>query len=416
MTKRRAFICALLSMLLLFSGCTPKSTVEKNPADVLKVPDRKDIYFAAGNDHYDLYVGCSWMPGPEIRLLSREHIDPESIRVTADIQAAYTVHVTKQEKGASLASYEILEKDGTREVTETASNPDDFPLYLYQTYAGIDWAEVGKRYAEYDAVMKLHEAGKADADQVKAALTAYNNAATEYVEDYTKLTVEDLPTFYEYLIQITIDDAAVEETLTTVQVTIGQTLYDVDIGKVNIRPNPGIGSGDDYLSLVLGSPYWLLCYPYGVGIEKCQSSTYYAEEALTLSNLRFLENTESSVEVLDVAVVLSDDKYGAYEGTGMEIQWDGSTPIYVEQGKYVTLVLTVRDDRMRQIHYHSNLYPVLGFSRGGSEYEILSEIPLYRYYSDGWLLYAMGLDGIDMESYFNDYYYVSVSNWRNREK
>lgn len=414
MKKLNLSMCLLASLLLLLSSCAAKR-VPDDPAEVLHVSGQQDIYFATGNDYYDLYVGHSWIPGPEITLLSRAYIDPDSISVSADIEAAYTVHVTEQETGASLTSYEILERDGTREVTATAMNADDFPLYLYQTYAGMDWAKVGALYAEYYAMMELHEAGNADADQVKAALSAYNDAATEYVTEYAKLTVEDLPTYYEYLIQIMIDHAETEETLTTIQVTIGDTVYDVDVGEIRIRPNSGYSSGSEYLSMAMGSPYWLISYPYGEGIEQCRSETYYAEAPLTLTGLRFLENTMSAVEVLDTTVVLSDETNGAYEGAGIEIQWDGITPIYVEQGKYVTLVLTVQDERMKEINYHSNVYPVLEFEHDGADYENISEIPLYRYYSDKWLLYAIGLDGIDMERYFNDYYYAAVSNWRGTE-
>lgn len=412
MKKLKTFICILLSILFLFSGCTSNDAVERNPADVFQKPESQSIYFATGNDYYDLYVGCSWIPGPEIRLLSREYIDPKDIAVVADIQAEYTIRVTEQKSGVSLTSYEITEKDGMREATATATNADDFPLYLYQTYAGIDWVAVGKLSSEYYSVMEQHKSGSADADQVDAALAAYNNAATEYASEYTQLTVDDIPVFYEYLIQLTIDEAVVEETLTTIQVAIGETVYDVNIGEIRIRPNPRNSTGSEYLSTVLTSPYWLACYPYREGVEQCQSDTFCVEESLTLTALNFMENTMSNVEVLDITVVLSDDIYGVYEGAGIEIKWDGKTPIYAEQGKYVTLILTVRDERMKEINYHSNLYPILEFACGDADYEIISEIPLYRYYSDKWLLYAIGLDGIDMESYFNDYYYVAVSNWR----
>ena len=410
--KRIRPFCILLVVVSLLTGCTTDNSPQSNPADVLKTSEQQNIYFAAGGDYYDLYVGYSWIPGPEITLLSREYIDPEIIHVSADIQAEYTVHVTEQTAGVSLTSYEIKDNDGMREVTVLAQNADDFPLYIYQTYAGMDWENAGNLYTEYYAVMKQHEAGNADAEQVKGALTAYTNAATEYTAEYSELTTEDLPVLYEYLIQIAINDATVPEKLTTIQVSIGETDYDVDVGEIYIRPNPGYSSGTEFLSMAAGSPYWLICYPYGVGIEECQSETYYAEESLTLTGLDFLENTMSNVKVLNTTVVLADDVNGAFEGSGIEIKWDGVTPIYVEQGKYVTLILTVQDDRMKEIHYHSNIYPVLEFKYSGAIYEVTSEIPLYRYYADRWLLYAIGLDGVNMESYFNDYYYVAVSNWR----
>lgn len=403
MKRKSLLLCVIAWLLYLLSGCSNNATTTSHSADVLQVSEQQDIYFATGNDHYDLYVGCSWIPGPEITLLSREHIDPASITVTADIQAEYSVYVTEQQTGASLTGYEITEYDGVREATATALSPDDFPLYLYQTYAGLDWTEAGNRYRAYSAAL---EQGNDDA--IKAAHASYSNAVTEYVHEYTQLTVEDLPVFYEYLIQVTIDHAETTETLTTLQITVNDKDYDINIGEILIRPNPGYGSGMEYLSMSMGSPYWLMCYPYGEGIEQCQSDIWCAEEPLTITGLSYLENTMSMVEVLDVTVLLSDDADDASTGVGIEIKWDGTTPIFVEQGKFVSMRLTVQDDRLQDIHYHSKLYPVVKFEVDGSAYEIISEIPLYRHYTDRWLLYAIGLDGLDMESYFNGYYYVAV--------
>ncbi len=414
MKNVKQLACLLILICFFTAGCTLADSPSNDPADVIQGPNQESIFFVAGNDHYDLYVDHSWIPGPEIILLSRENISTENIHVSLDVQAEYTVHVTKQETGTSLTTYDIYEEDGTREVTATSINANDFPLYLYQTYAGMDWANVGKLYMEYRSAMENHEAGKLDGDQVNAALSAYNYAATEYVSEYMELKIEDLPKFYEYLIQIKIDNAEVAETLKSVQITINNTVYDVNIGEIYIRPSPGYSDCDDYLSFAMGSPLWLSCYPYGPGIEECQSNTYYAEMPVTITGLRFWENTLSTVDVLDVSVVLSDDVNGAFDGAGIEIKWDGETPIYVEQGKFITLVLTVQDDRMKEISYHSNLYPVIEFEHNGNLFELASEIPLYRYYSDKWLLYTIGLDGLDMESYFNDYYYVAVSNWRNK--
>lgn len=411
MKKVKRFVCLMVAMLVLLSGCVTNDA-SSNPADALKVSGQNNIYFATGNDYYDLYVGYSWMPGPEIVLLSREYIVPEDIHVSADIQADYTVHVTQQKTGASLTNYEIIETDEAREVNAVSTNEYDFPLYLYQTYAGMDWAEVGSLYTEYFDAVDKHEAGELDASRVKEAFGAYSYAVTEYASDYTELELDDIPRFYEYLIQITIDDAAVEETFSAVQVSIGDTVYNVDIGEIYIRPNPGYTNATDYLSMSLGSPLWLNNYPFGTGIENCQSDIYYAGESVTLTGLSFWENTKSTVGVLDVTVVLSDRADEAFKRSGIEIKWDGETPVYVEQGKYVGLYLTIQDDRMKEISYHSNLYPVLEFECDGSTYELGSEIPLYRHYSDTWLLYAIGLDGLDMESYFNDYYYAQVSNWR----
>lgn len=413
MKNAKRFVCILILICFFTAGCTPDDSPSSDPADVIQGANQESIFFLAGNDYYDLYCYYSFVPGPEIMLLSRENISEENIHVSLDIQAKYTVSIREQETGASLTTYDIYEKDGTREVTETSANLYAFPLYLYQTYAGMDWDNVGKLYEEYRSAEESHKAGELDIDQVEAALSAYNYAATEYVSEYMELETEDLPTFHKYLIQIAITRAEVEETLKSVQITINDTVYDVNIGEIHIRPDSSDDGSGDYLKTTLSSPLWLNCYPYGSGIEQCQSNTFCAETPVTITGLHFWENTLSTVNVLDVSVVLSDDENSAFLGDGIEIKWDGKTPIYVEQGKFITLFLTVQDDRMKEISYHSKLYPVIEFECNGNSFELASEIPLCRHYTDNWLLYSIGLDGLDMESYFNDYYYVAVSNWRN---
>lgn len=418
-----AFLAALLAILTLCSGCTPNEPVVDghtnnlavtNPANVLSVDNPRDIYFATGNDYYDLYVDYSLVPGPEITLLSRTYIDPDSIHVSVDIQADYSVFVTQQETGASLTTYSVSENDDKRVVREVTRGVYDFPLYLYQTYAGIDWADVGQKYIEYYDIVTKHTTGEDDEAQIETALNRYNYVATEYISDYSQLAVDDLPTYYEYLIQVYIDRAVIEEEFTTVQVTIGDTVYDVEIGKVCIRQSPEVQSGHSYFSTKIGSPYWLNSFPYGSGIEHCQSATFWAQESITLTGLRFLEDTTSTVEVLEIVAVIADDETGAYTGNGIEIEWDGITPIYIEKGKYVTFHMIFQDDRLKEINYHSSIYPVYEFEYDQASYEVITEIPLYRYYTDKWLLYAIGLDDINMKNYFNDYYYQTAPEmWRN---
>ena len=427
MKKRIALLCLAVLVFFLLPGCSadkPEATVNTTEAteavvnnavsDVLKVPNRKDIYFATGNDYYDLYAYYSSLCGPQITLLSREYIDPDSIQVSVDIQAGYTVFVTQQETGASITTYSVFENDEKRVVHEVSRGVYDFPLYLYQTYAGIDWADVGQKYVEYYDIMAKNATGEGDENQINAALNQYNYAATEFINDYTQLAIDDLPTYYEYLIQVYIDRVEIEEEFTTVQVTIGDTVYDVEIGKVYIRQSPEVQSGRDYFSTVTGSPFWLNSFPYGSGIEQCQSGVFFATEAITLTGLRFLENTTSTVKVLDIVAVIADDAIDAMSGNGIKIQWDGNNPIYVEKGKYVIFFITFQDDRLKEINYHSSIYPVYEFEYDQTSYEIITEIPLYRRYTDKWLLYAIGLDDLNMESYFNDYHYQTATEvWRN---
>ncbi len=408
MKKFAAIAAGLLAAVLLLGGCGEDTPEERDPAEVLVGKNPCDIYFATGNDYYDLYAAAAWMPGPEITLLSREEIDPETIQVSLDIQTPYTVYVTQQEIDRSLSTYEIQEVDGVRQVTMTDAG--FFSLYLYQSYAGMDWKALGEAYADYIATMDQYENGEVELDQLKAAGAAYDNKATEYVEDYMGLEVSDLPRFYEYTIQVFISEAEKEETFTSVEVTIGDTVHNVEIGQVILKPTPEQNlEAFEYLCPVGSPPYFISTFPYGEGIAQCQYEVFYTEEPLTLTGLDYWENTMSTAEVVDVTVVLADSRDNIGGGNGVEIPWDGTTPIYVEQGKYVTLFFTVQDPRMQEINYHSKLYPVLEFDCQGSRWETACDLVMYRNYNDIWLLYALGLDGMSLESYFNDYYYVMDS-------
>lgn len=424
MKKKIALFCVAALVFCLLPGCSadrPEITTdaaettvipeETTAADVFDVPGRKDIYFATGNDYYDLYWYYSWMPGPEIRVLTRK---PVNIRVSADIQAEYTVSVFPQERGRSLTTYRIMEDDGMRVATPTLGGAHDFPAFIYQTYAGMDWEEVGKLRTEYFELKEKYEAHEGSYEEMIEARNRHSYASTEYIQEYTELSMDDLPVFYEYLVQIRIKDAEVEETLKTVQITVDDTVYDVDIGEIRIMPSKDIDNAYAYLDSKSSPPLMCLSAPYGNGVEKCESGTFYAETGLTLTGLRFLESSVSSLKVLDVTAVIADDDDSVRSGSGITIEWDGVTPIYVEQGKYVRFFMTVQDDRMKELNYHGKLNPVLEFECGGEAFEIMEEIPFLRTQWDEWILYAAGLDGVDLESYYNNYYYLTpAENWRN---
>ena len=213
MRKLTEFICLLVALLLFLPACTTGNpfvdglpctkeeneptagTVKDSQSTIANESEQNEVYFATGNDYYDLYVGYSWVPGPEIYLFSKEYIDPNSIQVSANIEAEYMVNVTAQETDASLTSYEIIESDGKRNAILLSADMYDIPLYVYQTYAGMDWIELGKMYSACCELREKYEADKASYDQVISAQDHYNYVATEYITEYSELNVEDIAVF-----------------------------------------------------------------------------------------------------------------------------------------------------------------------------------------------------------------------------
>lgn len=419
MKKQIRYVWLLVVISLVFAGCVrsqnpstqgtqsdSNNQVSSDPAACLNRETGEGIYFYAGNDYYDLYPSCSWTPGPEIQLFSREYINPKTIQVTADIQADYQVYVHEQSIERSLISYKIVEEADGRRLD--AMSEGMFPLYLYQSYAGMDWTELANRYQTWLNTPEYDEEEDGEQDKKKAAWKAFNNMETDYVEEYMSLTAEDLPVCYYYTIQFCIMNAQEEETLRTLHVTIGETTYDVDIGQINIRPTPSIENADQLLEFFNKRIYLTNNFPYGEGIETCMSAVYRVTETVTLTGLNFWENSLSTAQILDVIVSIGDLDTDVGTEWATSIKWDGKTPVLLEQGKYVGLVITFQDDRLKEINYHSKLYPVLELEYDGKSYQMIEEIPMLRLYGDIWLQYAMGLDGLDMESYFNDYYYKLI--------
>ena len=424
MKKRMRYVCLLVVIAFVLTGCVQPQNpstqgtqpgsdaqVAADPAACLNRETGQNIYFVAGNDYYDLYANYSYKSGPEVQLFSREYIDPKAIQVTADIQADYQVFVLEQPVERSLISYKIVEENGGRRLD--AMSEGFFPLYLYQSYAGMDWSELTERYQTWQNTSENDEED-GEENKKKAAWKAFNDMETDYAEEYMSLKQEDLPIFYYYAIYFFITNAQVEETLRTLHVTIGETTYDVDIGQINIRLTPGIENADQLLELSYASVCLTNSFPYGEGIERCQSAIYRVAESVTLTGLDFLENSLSTAHILDVTVSIGDLDTDVGTNQATSIQWDGKTPILLEQGKYVGLVITFQDDRLKEIDYHGKFYPVLELEYNGESYQRVSEIPLFRLYGDVWLLYAMGLDGLDMESYFNNYYYKFINTWRSQ--
>lgn len=416
MKKRMRYVWLLVVMALALTGCgvgepVVNDPVESDPAACLNRETGQDIYFVAGNDYYDLYAYYASIPGPEILLFSREYIDPETIQVTADIQADYQVFVHEQPVERSLISYRIVEEDSGRRLDIMSEG--FFPLYLYQSYAGMDWAELTERYQTWQDTPEDDEED-GEENKKKAAWKAFNDMETDYAEEYMSLKQEDLPVFYYYTIQFCVTNVHVKETLRTLHVTIGETTYDVEIGQINIQPAPNAEDAYELLDFSRASVYLTNSFPYGEGIETCLSTVYRVVKSVTLTGLDFLENSLSTAQILDVTVSIGDLDTDVGTDQATSIQWDGKTPILLEQGKYVGLVITFQDDRLKEIDYHGKFYPVLELEYNGENYQMVSEIPLFRLYGDVWLLYAMGLDGLDMESYFNDYYYKLINTWRSQ--
>ena len=132
---------------------------------------------------------------------------------------------------------------------------------------------------------------------------------------------------------------------------------------------------------------------------------------------------ESDVETLGARVRTSGQPLAGMTGSSgisssggqseMDFYWDLKSEVTIEKGTYVILELFFRDPRLAELEYGGKLYPVMVYRKGDTSYSHQTELTLSRAgYVDLWLRYAIVFEGLDAESYFQDYYRPIYESWR----
>lgn len=436
--KLKKAISMFLALALILCGCATNRPVEtigpengtesqpygKSEAILPTAPlggEEKQVFITCQNYNLDVCTYYSWQPGPTFYILSRDPVPVEDITVSVPVKSKYQVNVYEDEGFDRITNYEIVKGDSSKFPLAVDETNLDFYLYLYQTYRGMDWDALGTLYTNWSELSEqceaLYDAGEEPDEQLKMAAAdagrEYHAMQMLYVEDYQKLTAADLPELYVYYVEVYFSDQdSVEETFQSMEVHLGKDVYGVDVGEIRIHPGRAASDieGNCALGLVSGSAMEVKTYPYGPGIEEFYAFTLSAEEDVTLTGFSILEGTQSTAEVIKIYVHLADT-IDTTDGA-MEILWDGKTPIFVPAGKYVMVDLLIHDERMAEICYGGNLCPVVEYEHNGNTYTCISPVELSRHNYEPWLWYAIGLDGLDLKSYFHNYYYEVLNTWR----
>lgn len=301
------------------------------------------------------------------------------LRSSMDTQLTYmllTREPLRADESVMLIFTDVCEYTGM-ECTEEWMT--EFPLWLYQTYRGVDWNEVAD-------VAKAAQAGDAEAVQ---KLREYENL---YLEDYEALTAEDLPQIYGYWVtnNVTSVVGGTAARYEKVPMNIGNKEVTVDVGVLNVSRQ----GWDQYLTseevdedVYMGRlkdacpTYW------GDGIVTLEAMTVQKED--DPQTLRALELYGVEGEILDIQVTCG----------GNTQAWDGVSALEIPAGMSANLVVTLQTYANRTVGYCEDANIMLLRDVNG----ITQRLWYFAGISQSWNiyeLYAMMVDGLDISSYY----------------
>lgn len=426
--KLRFSLCALCVMSLLLCGCpapnVPKQATEVNDTPLLSQglpmpedPDntlvphdsaREIYFFGCENVNATIYLENSWDTSLNFLVISRRQLIKDSIQVSLPIVNSYTYSTADLGQIMSFRDTFYTALDEGQKLGEVSSE-HWLPYYVYQGYIGVDFALLGELWQRYLIErQKRIDTGYTYASEAESA--AYNEFVAmrdSNLPEYKELLAEQTREFFVYQVSVIFHrENAVDEVLTDLTVTIDGKQYTPFTGEIHLVPSaqPACYAEEESMSLfpALQTPATGL---YGDGIGRLLTHKFTAEEDLTLMEYIIREEHFS---VLDMIVTIQSNG-----GNSASFYWDGVSPVDVRAGDSVSVEVIFHNEDMENFSYYQKVHPELIYSAGERSYSEVTEIScssifIMNYHE----LYAIIYDGVNMESYYRDYYYPIFEDWR----
>lgn len=426
-----------MSWLMFFSACAmpteqseSTSNNETRLNEVSNSYTEQGVYFTCENIDTDIYLMNIGNISQKFLIFSLEPLNVEEVSIEIPIETDYVVSVAQLCDQQDILTTEYLD---TKDDFETVSpNPYAFPYYLYQCYRGTDW---GKMRELELALLEAEQEDPWNTTEEQEALSAYQNL---YLEDYKAITKEDLPVFYVYSVDIwfALTDMSgnsenpkmVSEKFQNITIQIGEEAYVQDIGEIRLHAEPmpediiSFQSASDNLKNFMGISSGKDTYPWGDGMMCETVQLFKALKDMTVTNLYLYESdlkvigahvTTSNKPLNNIPSIFDNESDDPSKETTVDFYWDLKSPFPVSEGTYVSIDLIFQEPRLTQMRYGGRIYPVMEYSVKDGSYTIQTELTLDRQdLYDVWLYYAISFGGLDMESYFNDYYHSINGSWK----
>ena len=375
------------------------------------------IAILTGNNNSVYYLGSAGIVYYSFYILSQQQLDPKSITVSVPIEHRYFVSVNQIPLGGAAE----ITKDGV----QPSCAQNDFPYALYLAYQGKDFEKLAQMewkvnqlysfaqqchkmlenkeitMAEYEQLVQPHR-------DALAELCAYR---TEELGAYCALTQEDIPQFYVYSVTVSFDytTKATGETFTYIDVTIGTRVYRQQVGQITLKDRMQLPAQLDWYTNVENADDGIMgsgnCpEPYNGGVH--QINTYFHFKADVFKSLKriVLDNPAHQIDRVWM-------KVKSENGQIFEDEWDMTEPYDIYPGDDVIIYVSYRDEYKENLGYTTKVYGYLEYESDGATYCKMSECYIGNKLNF-YVQYALIFEGMDLSSYYWDYYYPLYEPWR----
>lgn len=432
------WLCFMLVVTLLLSimtGCngdgsgtsTEKPTGETNPSasepqvniaptppadpqnPVTEYDPEREIFLLCGRNDMTFYRKHGYVRNYLFYIFSKDALEESEIDVSVQLETAYTLDVRE----LALTGIKQEEELSVFCLYPETYMVEQFPYWLYAAYRGMDFAELYRLQEVSNNANAAYEEGVGTLEESIRAQEVYWEFFRQYETDYATLTEEELPQFHVYQVMLDFDinivqgTDYVDESFSSIDVTIGDQVYHEEVGEIRLQPERQLPAELDWYIWESSVDDGVLGYargplPFNDGENRIDMYfSFRAEGNITLTDL-ILEEPGQTLQKVWVNIITAD-------GFVSTVDWDRKTPIEIYESDLVTVDITYREEGMERMGYNAKVWGYLLYDYEGKTYCKLSESHLTRQYNY-YEIYAMVFDGLDLEGYYREFYYPVKEN------
>ena len=391
-------VILLLFAFLLFTACSNQaqpSAKAASPGSLAPTANpeaQQDLALSYYSEcDYDLYGETVGSYQYFIDIISRNMIEIDNILVSVNID------------NCNLSVLDITESMHWDMASGT--NNLDFHDYIYDCYQGdMDWAKAFELYLESEQLGKDALTSPEAMEKSAAALEAFENYIHRYQENYNaiKESYMNSEPFHLYRVYLNFDLAACTEpeVLRQVSLTVEGKRYDLDVGEIRLHAAfpESLGAGMEknlgLTPITVGGDN--STPPWNDGIFSCNFD-FQADSNLTLKNLSIYDRPDALLEHITPQCTAED-------GFSIDTKWDGASELPIDAGQTVCVSFqTYLPEMAGKANFAGACYYILEYEAEGQPGYLVVPLGLCRE-RNPYELGAELLDGVDVESYYREFY------------
>lgn len=404
--KKAKWMCLLLALLLLTSGCGTESVLDAETLTVGRdssgfvmpqIPEvtldtvslvTEGIYSTAGSYDIGIYPFSAFR-GCIFYLYTLEPL-PEDACVSVDTEVSYTAFLNE------------------REISETGS--DLYPYYLFECAQGTDWTEMAEAYAKAQYANYEQSTTGSPTEEQNAqwaqAVDDYNQIfytwAAAYQQQLEIWEAETQMPIYQYVVVINFDlKSSTDEVITEATLSYGGTDLTLPIGTIRLDGDTDYpyGDGIGVIDLALGE--YPAGTPWGDGhLELSTGIRIRINQDVVLKDLYIYNDM---AQIAECTVTLTSG------GMTLDQQWTpGAETLELQGGSEASFYITFADEDLTQREYGKTMELFLEYEQDGETYATNVGLQLIRRRLP-YEVYLWAFQGVDTQSYYQQYLNVVLN-------